>query len=80
MKKMRKAVVGQILVLVFMISGGTLLGGLALGDAQWQYYTNHGICDSKHYIKSVVPISDKENGGFIPYKFVVSCNKWFKQN
>jgi hypothetical protein len=76
---MRKAAIGQIAVLAFMAIGGVALKGLAIGDAQWQYHTNRNQCDSIHYIYTTVPISDKENGGFSPFKIRVPCNEWPKK-
>ncbi|OYT57760.1 MAG: hypothetical protein B6U76_00190 [Desulfurococcales archaeon ex4484_217_2] len=76
---MRKAVIGQVAVLAFMIVGGTALTGLATGDAQWQYYTNNNTCDSKHYIYTFFPKSDKETGKWYKVKVVVPCNEWFKK-
>ena len=77
LKRMRKAMVGpELAVVIFIGLGYGWLSGLVVGDAQWQKLTNAGKCDSKHYIYTVVPVSNPKDGGFIRYKLEVPCSEW----
>ena len=76
---MRRAVVGEIIVLGIIIIGALAMKGLMIGDLQWEYYTNRGQCDSRHKIVTWLPVSDKVNGGFNRTRFVVPCDKWPKK-
>jgi len=73
---MRKAVVGQIVVLTILALGGGTLIGLTSGDYQWQKLTNNGKCDANHDIVTFIPRMTKD-GGIERLKIVVPCNKWF---
>jgi len=76
MKNLRKAAVGQIAVLAFMIIGGTALTGLATGDAQKAYYEKRKMCTHNQMIITWFPVSDKETGKWSKKKIVVPCDEW----
>ena len=79
LNKMRAAMVGpELAVVIFIGLGYSLISGLAVGDAQWQYHTNRGQCDSRHKIVTYVPKIDKESGDVTRVRLIVPCNEWPK--
>ena len=76
---MRKAIVAEVLVVGVIVVGSALLGGLAVGDKQWQYYTDNRQCDDVHFIATYIPKIDKQDGSVSRVRFVVPCNEWFKR-
>ncbi len=65
-------------VLVLPVVGALLFPGLVIGDAQWQYYTNRGNCDTRHFIVTLVPTPKNRDDFGLSVK--IPCNAWFEEN
>ncbi len=64
--------------LVLVATGILFMPGLVVGDAQWQAYTNKGVCDNSHTIYSTAP--QLKDGVLGKIAFAVPCTEWYEYN
>ncbi len=60
---------------VLVLLGGLLLPGLVVGDAQFQAYTNKGVCDGEHTIYTLAP--QLKDGVLGKIQFTTPCSEWY---
>jgi hypothetical protein len=63
--------------LVAPVVGALLFPGLIIGDAQWQYLTDRGNCDTRHFIVTLVPTPRNRDNFGLSVK--VPCTAWFEK-
>ncbi len=63
---------------VLVVGGALFLPGLVVGDAQWQAYTNKGVCDSSHTIYTLAP--QLKDGVLGKIQLATLCNEWYEYN
>lgn len=64
--------------LVLVVGGALMLPGLVVGDAQWQSYTDRGVCDSTKIIYSTAP--KLKDGVLGKISLATPCNEWYEFN
>lgn len=64
--------------IVLVALGGLALPGLVVGDAQWQAYTNKGVCDSSHTIYTLAP--QLKDGVLGKIQLATLCSDWYPLN
>ncbi len=63
---------------LLVVAGALFFPGLVVGDAQWQGYTDRGVCDSSHTIYSTAP--QLKDGVLGKIAFTVPCSEWYEYN